>query len=131
MVKLRILVACFILLPITTTKACGQDASAPKAPTAESSSPIPNRIRIGGNVQAARMVRQVMPRSTMTSLRPTIVGSLPNTPQREQIADAYLGKLRGLVQSDAFTDYVAAVYAKYFSDDDIKALTQFYETPAG
>jgi hypothetical protein len=70
-------------------------------------------------------------RSVMKGIRPTIVQSLPNTPKREEIADAYLEKLVALFDTKSFTNGVIAVYAKYFSDDDVKALTQFYQTPAG
>jgi len=64
-------------------------------------------------------------------LRPTILASLPPTPNREKIADAYGEKLAALLSSQEFLDRLAALYAKYLSDDDIKALTAFFETPAG
>jgi hypothetical protein len=60
-----------------------------------------------------------------------LLASLPPTASRQTILDAYVEKLLDLVKSDGFTDRVAAIYAKYLSDDDIKALTKFYETPAG
>jgi TonB family protein len=64
-------------------------------------------------------------------LRPTILASLPPTPNREKIADAYGEKFAALLSSQEFLDRMAALYAKYLSDDDIKALAAFYETPAG
>jgi hypothetical protein len=35
------------------------------------------------------------------------------------------------MQTDEFSDAVVEIYAKYFSDDDVKAITQFYATPTG
>jgi hypothetical protein len=65
------------------------------------------------------------------SMRPFLLASLPPTTTRGTILDAYVDKLLDLFKSDDFTDRVAAVYAKHLSDDDIKALIKFYETPAG
>ena len=70
-------------------------------------------------------------RTLFESMRPMLLASLPPTASRQAILDAYVEKLLDLFKSDDFTDRVAASYAKYFSDDDIKALTKFYETPAG
>jgi hypothetical protein len=70
-------------------------------------------------------------RTIFQSMRSTIVASLPPTVNRDRIADAYLEKLLTLLQSPEYMDQTIAAYAKYFSDDDIKALIQFYETPAG
>ncbi|MGD0956024.1 MAG: TonB family protein [Candidatus Acidiferrales bacterium] len=70
-------------------------------------------------------------RTVFQTLRPTILASLPQTPNREKIADAYGDKLTSLVRSEDFLDRMAEVYAKYLTDDDIKALGDFYQTPAG
>jgi len=73
--------------------------------------------------EAAKIVTDV--------LRRTLLSSLPLTPNRDKIADALMGKAMALIQSDDFLGRMAAIYAKYLSDDDIKALAAFYETPAG
>lgn len=70
-------------------------------------------------------------RAIFESMRPALLSSLPPTQSREKIVVAYSEKLVGLLQSNEFVDQVVAIYAKYFSKDDIKALAQFYETPAG
>lgn len=64
-------------------------------------------------------------------MRPLLRSTLPETPNREKILDAYITKLLALMQSDDFTDRVATIYAKYFSDEDVRAMTQFYATPTG
>lgn len=70
-------------------------------------------------------------RTVFDSLRPTILSSLPPTPSREKIVEAYEDALVSLFTSDEFLDRSVALYAKYFSDDDVKALTKFYQSPAG
>lgn len=64
-------------------------------------------------------------------MRPLLRSTLPETPNREKILDAYIAKLLALMQSDDFTDRVVTIYAKYFSDADVRAMTQFYATPTG
>jgi TonB family protein len=70
-------------------------------------------------------------KTMIEDVRPKLLASLPLTPNRDKIADSYIDKLTSLLKSDEFLDDGANVYAKYLSDDDIKALTAFFETPAG
>ena len=70
-------------------------------------------------------------RQIFESLRPALMASLPATPGRERITDAYIDKLLGLLQSDSYTDRVIAIYVKYFSDEDVRGLIEFYQTPTG
>jgi TonB family protein len=64
-------------------------------------------------------------------LRLMVLPVLPDTPSKDKIADEFVAKLVVKLQSDEAMDAFAVVYAKYFSDDDVKALTAFYGTPAG
>ena len=65
------------------------------------------------------------------AMRPQLLESLPDTPNREKIASTYEDNLVALTKTPEFTDRVIEVFSKYFSDDDVKALAAFYETPAG
>jgi TonB family protein len=65
------------------------------------------------------------------SMRPTLLATIPVTPNREQILDTYMEKLGDLLQSDEFTARVIAIYAQDLTDADVKAAVAFYETPAG
>lgn len=64
-------------------------------------------------------------------VRAELMRSLPPTPNREKIADRMVEKVVAVTQSDEVLDRLAAVYAKSLSDDDVKAITAFYESPAG
>ena len=70
-------------------------------------------------------------RRVFESLRPVLMASLPVTPSRDRITDAYVDKLLALLQSDPYMDRVIAIYGKYFSDEDVKGLVEFYQTPTG
>jgi TonB family protein len=70
-------------------------------------------------------------RELFQSLRPMIMSTLPPTPSRGKILDSYMEKILALFGTDECTDRKVLAYAKHLSDEDIKGLTQFYETPAG
>jgi TonB family protein len=70
-------------------------------------------------------------RSTFESLRPQLEAALPRTPNREKVIDAYEEKLVALVRRPEFQDGIVAIYAKHLSDQDVKAIDQFYQTEAG
>jgi len=69
--------------------------------------------------------------SMVTSVRPTLVHSLPPGPYRDKLVDLFFEKFRTKINAQQFIDMGVAAYDKYFSDDDIKDLTQFYQTPIG
>ncbi|MFZ0523552.1 MAG: TonB family protein [Candidatus Acidiferrales bacterium] len=70
-------------------------------------------------------------RQLFEPMRPALLATIPVTPNREKILDAYIARLVGLVQSEDFTDRLTAVYAQYLTDEDVNAASAFYETPAG
>jgi hypothetical protein len=75
--------------------------------------------------------QQVLGRQMLNSFRPMLLATIPATPNREKIADAYMDKLSILLQSDEFTTRVVALYAKDLTDADVKVAAAIYETAAG
>jgi hypothetical protein len=75
--------------------------------------------------------QRVVGRQMLNSYRPVLLATIPVTPNREKIVDAYMDELSTLLQSDEFTARVVALYAKDLTDADVKAAAAFYETPAG
>jgi TonB family protein len=57
--------------------------------------------------------------------------SFDDLPNKDALLDAYRNKLLSILESSELTDRISEVYAKYLSDDDIKSLTLFLESPAG
>ncbi|MGA8304162.1 MAG: DUF2059 domain-containing protein [Candidatus Acidiferrales bacterium] len=64
-------------------------------------------------------------------VRPQLTASMPPTPNRDKILLEYAEKYTSLHSTSDYMNKVAGVYAKYFSDEDIKGMIQFYQTPAG
>jgi hypothetical protein len=73
--------------------------------------------------EAARQMSELM--------QPILAKDLPLTANRDKILEALKEKLVASFNSEDLTNKIVAVYAKYFSDDDITAMTRFYESPAG
>jgi TonB family protein len=57
--------------------------------------------------------------------------SFDDLPNKDALLNAYRSKLLSILDSSELTDRISEVYAKYLSDDDIKSLTMFLESPAG
>jgi TonB family protein len=70
-------------------------------------------------------------RQMMETMRPSIEDSLPQSANRKQIMSEVETKMMAALQSEAATDQIIMVYAKYLSDDDVKGAAAFYESPAG
>jgi TonB family protein len=70
-------------------------------------------------------------RQMLETMRPSIEDSLPETANRRQIMGEVERKMTAALQSDAATDQIIMVYARYLSDDDVKGAVAFYESPAG
>jgi uncharacterized protein len=67
----------------------------------------------------------------VVNVRPTLEHSLPPGPYREKLIALFLERLQSKLQPQQFMDMAAAAYDKYLSDDEIKGLTAFYQTPLG
>ena len=70
-------------------------------------------------------------RLRFAKLRPKLTASLPPTLNRDKILIEYAEKYTSLFESNNYMGEVARIYAEYFSDDDIKGMIQFYQTPVG
>lgn len=64
-------------------------------------------------------------------LSPVVERSLPPGQRRHEIAQAFTTKFRARSNSEALTQLMIPIYAKYLTDDDVKSLLRFYRTPAG
>jgi TonB family protein len=65
------------------------------------------------------------------TVRDQMVKMLPATPNRDKIIDEYFDKLGALIQRPEALEGLVQIYTKYLTDEDVKAATKFYQTPAG
>jgi hypothetical protein len=67
----------------------------------------------------------------MASIRPQLINGLPPGDYREKLADLFFQKFQSKLSIQVMIDMATIAYDKYLSDEDIKGLTQFYQTPLG
>lgn len=70
--------------------------------------------------------------SMANTIRPLVTNSLPPGEYREKLVDLFFAKFRSLADPTLFLGSAAvAIYDKHFSDEEIRGLIKFYETPLG
>ncbi len=70
-------------------------------------------------------------RKMFDGMRPMMLKSFAGVENREKILDLYEDKLVNLAKTEDYREGLVAAYAKYFNDEDVKALITFYGTPTG
>ena len=79
---------------------------------------------------AANLATQTMDDMEKT-MRPMIAGALPPGEYRDKLVDLFFEKFRAKRSPEHLMDIIVPIYAKYYSDDDIKELIAMYQTPIG
>ncbi|MFZ0706749.1 MAG: DUF2059 domain-containing protein [Candidatus Korobacteraceae bacterium] len=72
-----------------------------------------------------------MMQSLETTLRLSWERSLPPGEYRSKLIDLCLARFRSKATGDSLVTMVIPIYDQHFTDDEIKQLTAFYETPVG
>jgi len=131
---------CFFFLGALSVRAQDQAAPSP-APqaAAQDAAPAQNPVDPVKAADIQRLIEVAGMKDLLTqtlsmmetSLRPTLERSLPPGEYREKLIDLFFEKLQTKLTIQQFLDMATAAYDKYFSDDDIKGLIQFYQTPLG
>lgn len=81
-------------------------------------------------VGTAAMVEQVVGR-TEQSLNPVLANSLPPGDYRDRLIQLFFEKFNSKFTSQKILDLAVARYNENFSDEEIKGLVDFYQTPLG
>lgn len=76
------------------------------------------------------LMQQVMD-NMQKSLKPVLTNSFPPGEYREKLVDLFFEKFRSKLDTKRLLDLAVIRYDEQFSDDDIKGLISFYETPLG
>jgi hypothetical protein len=126
-----------------TTSSTQHPDSAPASQASEAAAPAPAPapakidpakeadIRRMLEVTGVQTVAIEMMNQMMESIKPLMVNSLPPGDYRDKLIDLFLEKFRSKADAQRLVDLAVPVYDKHFSHDEIKALTQFYQTPLG
>ena len=76
-------------------------------------------------------IRVQLMKGIQSSLRPTLEQSLPPGAYRAQVIDLFLEKFGPRLANDVILPMIVSVYDSHFSDDELKQLVAFYESPLG
>jgi TonB family protein len=110
-------------------------AEPPAQPAAQPSSDIDPQLRadILHLIEVGHMKQQMsdVMRSASQSQRAILAKAFPDTPNKDKIVDSFFEKLAAVTTSPEAMDGLVHIYAKYYSDDEVKQATKFYETPFG
>lgn len=101
-------------------------ASSPKVDPAEEAD-IRQLLKVMG---AEAIVRQTI-LGQEKDLRPLMTNSLPPGAYRAKLVDLFLQKFNSQATPEGLVNLAIPIYAQALSDQDIKGLIQFYETPLG
>lgn len=110
----------------STTQATAQ------APNATKIDPVKEAdIRKLMEVSGAKQAMEKSLAESQKSIRPVLENSLPPGDYREKLIDLFFERFTSKLDVNAMLEEAVVVYDKYLSDEDIKGLTQFYQTPLG
>ena len=131
---------CFFFLGALSVHAQDQAAPSP-APqaAAQDAAPAQNPVDPVKAADIQRLLEVVGTKSlmqqTMTameaSIRPNLEKSLPPGEYRSKLIDLFFERFNSQLKIQDLLDMATAAYDKYLSDDDVKGLIQFYQTPLG
>jgi uncharacterized protein len=65
------------------------------------------------------------------SIRPMMASSLPPGDYQERLLTLFFEKFHSKMDVQKLTELAIPLYDKYYTDEDIKGLMQFYQTPLG
>ena len=130
--------AAVFLFVIGTSLQAGQNQTVP-APAAAVAPAAPAKIdpvkeadiRHLLEATGTTTVMQQLMDNMQKSLKPVLTNSFPPGEYREKLVDLFFEKFRSKLDTKRLLDLAVVRYDEQFSDDDIKGLISFYETPLG
>jgi uncharacterized protein len=133
---IRVVLVSLLLL----TSLAAQEAKSPATPSKQATAIAPeNKIdpakeadirHLMSVTQMDKVTLQTMQKMA-TTIKPLITASLPAGEYREKLVGLFLEKFEAKAKAEDFIGLVVPLYDKYFTDDEIKGLIKFYETPLG
>ncbi len=82
-------------------------------------------------VTGARSLASQTMANMENSIKPMMTNALPPGEYRAKLIDLFFTKFQAKLDTQHLVDLAVPIYDRYLSDDDIKGLTQFYQTPLG
>jgi hypothetical protein len=106
----------------------------PAKPAAQSSNVDPAKAADIKQLMELAGVKAIMIQSMQSmgdSMKPLLTNALPPGEYRARLVDLFFVKFKSKADTQQLLDSIVPLYDKYLSDEEIKALIQFYQTPLG
>ena len=116
--------------PAQAAQNAASQASDPPVESTVGSAKQADIQRLMDVVGSATMIQQLLS-GMEQNLKPTLAKSLPPGEYRQRLIDLFFEKFRSKFDTNQLLTLVAARYDENFTDQDIKELTAFYQTPLG
>lgn len=102
-------------------------AAAPQKISPQKEADIRQLLKVSGTQTAVRLVLSNMEKS----MSPMLTRAFPPGAYREKLIQLFLQKFNSKATPQKMLDLAVPVYARNLSDQDIKGLIRFYESPLG
>ncbi len=136
---MRALFSLLLVFALNCVHLNAQDKSAP-ATVPKGSTPLPEHKLDPTKEADIRKLLELMGttgimKETMANmeknLKPMVARSLPEGDYRDKLVDLFFERFHTKLDLQQLLDLAVPIYDKYFSDEDIKGLMRFYQTPLG
>lgn len=103
------------------------DTESPRkvAPTKEAG------IRKLMEITGAQSLGEQMMKAGMDQFRTSVAESQPDNPRAKQFVDAFVVGFQKHFDPNSLTEKVLPIYDKYLSEQDVKGLLEYYQSPLG
>jgi len=116
----------------SSAPAAGQTRPATDLPAQSTIDPAKEAdIRHLLDVTGARSLAVQTMANMENTIKPMMTNALPPGEYRATLIDRFFTEFQAKVDTQHLVDLEVPIYDKYLSDDDIKGLIQFYQTPLG
>ena len=113
--------------PASTSKASQANASTETKIDPAKEAAIRKLIGISGGMNAASQMMDGMQKN----MKPMLSNAFPPGECRDKLIDLFFEKFRSKADLHVMEEFTVQAYNKYFSEDEVNGLIQFYSTPIG
>ena len=82
-------------------------------------------------VTGAKTMGEQLMKAGMEQFRASITESQPDNPRAKQFVDAFQTRFQKHFDPNSLTEKVVPIYDKYLSEEDVKGLLEYYNSPLG
>lgn len=112
--------------PSSATQTSAASSNAAKIDPAKAAD-IRRLLEVVGTANLAKQMMEQM----MKTMKPMLSSSLPPGDYRDKLIDLFIAKFQSKADPQGLIDLAIPIYDKHLSDDEVKGLIQFYQTPLG